>query len=149
MQYRQSICVQPRNWGSFFWMNFGRVNDSMTHVWLTHALSAVHMRSVCVTYDVQKQHGLIGPVSNGTLHVHLQWPPRARVRKVHETEGCPIPHFSNQKGARERPLCGRYAPSIRTSAEHALGRVRNRLLPDSQSAITSWNCRLKGRPARV
>ncbi len=58
----------------------GRVNDSMTHVWLTHALSAVHMRSVCVTYDVQKQHGLIGPVPNGTLHVHLQWPPRARVR---------------------------------------------------------------------
>ncbi len=32
---------------------------------------------------------------------------------------CPIPHFSIQKGARKRPLCGRYAPSIRTSAGHA------------------------------
>ncbi len=32
------------------------------------------------------------------------------------TVGCPIPHFSVQKGARERPLCGRYAPLIRTGA---------------------------------
>ncbi len=31
--------------------------------------------------------------------------------------------FSVQKGARERPLCGYYAPSIRTSAEPALGRA--------------------------
>ncbi len=35
----------------------------------------------------------------------------------------PIPHFSVQKGARVRPLCDRYAPSIRTSAETALGRA--------------------------
>ncbi len=34
----------------------------------------------------------------------LQWPLRARVRYVHETVGCPIPHFSVQKGAREREL---------------------------------------------
>ncbi len=34
----------------------------------------------------------------------LQWPPRAHVRYVHETVGCPIPHFSVQKGAREREL---------------------------------------------
>ncbi len=46
-----------------------------------------------------------GPVPNGTLHVHLWWPPRARVRKGHETIECPIPHFSVQKGARKRPLC--------------------------------------------
>ncbi len=78
----------------------------------------------------------------------LQFPPRAHVCKVHktlgqecqtpggvswlqspETEfdtpavGCPIPHFRVQKGARERPPCGRYAPSIRTSAEPALGQA--------------------------
>ncbi len=54
---------------------------------------------------------------------------------------CPIPYFSVQKCAHERPLCCHYAPSIRTSAEPALG-----LLPDSQSAITSWKCGLRGRP---
>ncbi len=32
---------------------------------------------------------------------------------------CPIPHFSVQKRTRERPLCGRYVPSIGTSAEPA------------------------------
>ncbi len=53
----------------------------------------------------------------------LKWPPCACAREVHETVGCPIPHFSVQKGARERLLCGRYAPSIRTSAEPALGRA--------------------------
>ncbi len=53
----------------------------------------------------------------------LQWPPRARVRQVHETVGCPIPCFSVQKGARECPLCGCYAPLIRTSAEPELGRA--------------------------
>ncbi len=37
--------------------------------------------------------------------------------------GCPIPHFSIQKGAHERPLFGRYAPSIRTSAEPTVGRA--------------------------
>ncbi len=34
----------------------------------------------------------------------LQWPPRAHVREVHETVGRPIPHFSAQKGACERPF---------------------------------------------
>ncbi len=43
--------------------------------------------------------------------------------KATETVGCPIPHFSVQNSARERPLCGSYAPSIRTSAEPALGQA--------------------------
>ncbi len=37
--------------------------------------------------------------------------------------GCPLPHFSFQKGAREGPLCSRYAPSTRTSAEPTMGRA--------------------------
>jgi len=55
-----------------------------------------------------------GPVSNGTLHLYLQsrgltmaaifawsWSPPDHI-------GCPICHFRFQKGARGRPLCGRY-----------------------------------------
>ncbi len=63
-----------------------------------------------------------------------------------DTVGCLIPRFSVQKGARERPLCGHYAPSIRTSAEPALMQARSRLLPDNQSGITSRKCGLRGRP---
>ncbi len=40
----------------------------------------------------------------------LQWPPRARVRLVHETVGCPIPNFSVQMGARERPFAAVMCP---------------------------------------
>ncbi len=58
----------------------------------------------------------------------LQWPPRR------ETVGCPIPHFSVQKGAREHPLM------------HPQGELRSRLLPDSQSGITSRKCGLRGSP---
>ncbi len=43
-------------------------------------------------------------------------------------------------------LCGRYVPLIHTSAKPALVRARNRLLPDSQSGITSRMCGLRGRP---
>ncbi len=71
----------------------------------------------------------------------LQWPPRARL-----LSHVKIPNFSIQKGARERPLCGRYVPSILTSAEPALVQARRRLLPDSQSGITSRKCGLRGRP---
>ncbi len=58
---------------------------------------------------------------------------------VHETVGCPIPHFSIQKGAHE---CPRYAllPSLHW------GELRSRLLTDSQSGITSRECGLRGRP---
>ncbi len=43
-------------------------------------------------------------------------------------------------------LCGHDAPSIRTSAKPALMQARSRLLPDSQSGITSRKCGLGGRP---
>ncbi len=127
----------------------GRVNDSMTHAWFTHALSAVHMRSVCVTYDVQKQHRLIGlsqmehfmcTYNGRRVHVSV---------KSMRPKGVPFLILAFRRVLRERHLCGRYAPSIRTFAKPALGRARNRLLPDSQSGIMSWKCRLRGRPARV
>ncbi len=49
----------------------------------------------------------------------------SRVRLSVKSVGCPIPHFSVYKDARERPLWGRYAPSIRTGEN---GRWFNRLL---------------------
>jgi len=54
--------------------------------------------------------------------------------------------FYKFTSARERPLCGHYAPSIHISAEPALVQARNRFLPDSQSGITSRKCGLRGRP---
>ncbi len=94
----------------------------------------------------------IGPVPNGTLPVHLRsWVTYGLTMAAVCT--CPlssrdhrVSHFSVQKGARELPLCGCYAPSIRTSAEHALGRAQSRLLLNSQSGITSRKCGLRGRP---
>ncbi len=96
--------------------------------------------------------GYFHSVPNGTLHVHLRsyglimatacacpLSPRGVL-------GCPIPYFNVQTGARECPLCSHYAPSIRTSAEPALVQARSRLLPDSQSGITSRKCRLRGWP---
>ncbi len=55
---------------------------------------------------------------------------------------CRVSHssFSLQKGARERPLRGHYAPSIRTSAEPALGHTRQ------SKRLTSRKCKLRGGP---
>ncbi len=64
----------------------------------------------------------------------LQWLPRAHVRKVHETVGCPIPHFNVQKGARDLLLLSPHWDELRSG-----------LLPDSQSSITSRKCGLRGR----
>jgi len=60
--------------------------------------------------------------------VDLKWPLCVRDRGVHETLGCPICHFRFQKCARERPLCGRYAPSMRTFAEPALNQAPQQTL---------------------
>ncbi len=83
----------------------------------------------------------------------LQWPPRVCVRYVHETLGCPIPHFDIQKSAREcpslRPLCALDPHLCRacTGASTAANFYqRVLLLPDSQSGITSRKCGLRGRP---
>ncbi len=59
---------------------------------------------------------------------------------------CPIPHFSFQKGAHECPLCGRYLPSMRISAEPSSLRA---MQPTStrqskQHYVKKWG--LRGRP---
>ncbi len=62
-----------------------------------------------VFYDVQHKH-LCQNLRKSSLGFYDPLSPRV---------GCPICHFSVQKGARDRPLCGHYAPSMRTSAEPA------------------------------
>ncbi len=88
---------------------------------LSHTRAHTHARHCAETLYLS----LSGLVPNGTLHVHLRsyglttaaacaCPLSPRLLR------CPIPDFSVQKGARVHPLCGRYAPSIRTSAKLAL-----------------------------
>ncbi len=73
------------------------------------------------------------PLCNKTFHnytYHMQWlvnedtligiSGRLTMDAACETIGCPIPHFSLQKGACKCPLCSRYGPSMHTSADPKL-----------------------------
>ncbi len=99
----------------------------------------------------------LGPVPNGTpcalavlrtyngcrLYMSVK---STRLNRDTPRVGCPIPHCSVQKCARERPLCGVMRPRSTLLPSPHWGELRSRLLPNSQSGITSRKCGLRGRP---